>query len=218
MGKVIFSQASVRSHLWGRGIWLTGGYPHPRSGWGVSPLQVWMEGYPFPGLDGGGGFPLPRSGFGGGYPVPGLDSGVPSSQVWTGVPHCQIWMGVPTTSGLDGSTPTVQTWEEGTPYPDLGRGTPHPGQVPGWGGGTPYQNSIAYTCYAAGGMPLAFTQEDFLVLKSSSLFYHPRCSGLRIWRKGVGKPILDFIQVSPPIRSRVQGELANGMHSLLQKL
>ena len=30
------------------------------------------------------------------------------------------------------------------------------------GGGT-YWNSIACTCYAAGGMPLAFTQEDFLV-------------------------------------------------------
>ena len=29
----------------------------------------------------------------------------------------------------------------------------------GWG--TP--TSIAGTCYAAGGMPLAFTQEDFLV-------------------------------------------------------
>ena len=26
------------------------------------------------------------------------------------------------------------------------------------------QNSIACTCCAAGGMPLAFTQEDFLVL------------------------------------------------------
>ena len=30
-------------------------------------------------------------------------------------------------------------------------------------GGTPYRNSIACTCYAAGGMPLAFTQKDFLV-------------------------------------------------------
>ena len=30
-------------------------------------------------------------------------------------------------------------------------------------GGYPYRNSIACTCYAAGGMPLAFTQGDFLV-------------------------------------------------------
>ena len=32
------------------------------------------------------------------------------------------------------------------------------------GGGAPYWSSIACTCYAAGGMPLAFTQEDFLVV------------------------------------------------------
>ena len=29
--------------------------------------------------------------------------------------------------------------------------------------GSPSQNSTAHTCYVAGGMPLAFTQEDFLV-------------------------------------------------------
>ena len=40
---------------------------------------------------------------------------------------------------------------------------PRPGQIPGqWG--TPYRNSIACTCYAAGGMPFTFTQ-DFLVYK-----------------------------------------------------
>ena len=71
-----------------------------------------------------------------------------------------------------------------------GAGTPppQPGQISGWGewvrsdlrmggawvppqarsdprtgGGVPHWNSIACTCYAAGGMPLAFTQEDFLV-------------------------------------------------------
>ena len=31
------------------------------------------------------------------------------------------------------------------------------------GEGYPNQNSIACTCYAAGGIPLSFTQEDFLV-------------------------------------------------------
>ena len=53
--------------------------------------------------------------------------------------------------------------ERGYPHPDLGRGYPpfHPGQVPGQGGRvTPNRNSIAYV---AGGMPLAFTHEDFLV-------------------------------------------------------
>ena len=56
-------------------------------------------------------------------------------------------------------------------HPDLVKGVPPPpptyrsekGQVIGWGGGTPNRNSIVCTCYAAGGMPLAFTQEDFLV-------------------------------------------------------
>ena len=43
-----------------------------------------------------------------------------------------------------------------------------PGQVPGLdrgggGGSSPNQNSIACISYAAGGMPLAFTQEDLLV-------------------------------------------------------
>ena len=41
------------------------------------------------------------------------------------------------------------------------------GQVPGrWGGDTLNQNSTACTCYAAGGMLLALTQEDFLVLSN----------------------------------------------------
>ena len=43
---------------------------------------------------------------------------------------------------------TPRTWDR-VPPPDLGPGTPPPG--------------IASTCYAAGGMPLAFTPEDFLV-------------------------------------------------------
>ena len=47
----------------------------------------------------------------------------------------------------------------------LGRGyPPYPGQAPrqDWGG-TPNRKNIACTCYAASGMPIAFTQEDFLV-------------------------------------------------------
>ena len=55
----------------------------------------------------------------------------------------------------------------GTPPPDMGWDTP-----PDLGWGTPQtwdwvypprQISIASTSYAAGGVPLAFTQEDFLV-------------------------------------------------------
>ena len=43
-----------------------------------------------------------------------------------------------------------------------GYSSPCPGQIPGWGS-TPYWKSIACTCYTAGSMPLAFTQEYFLV-------------------------------------------------------
>ena len=59
-------------------------------------------------------------------------------------------MGVPLPSRPGMGIPSIQTWKGGIPHPDLGRGTPN-------------QNSIACTCYAAGGMPSAFMQEDFLV-------------------------------------------------------
>ena len=52
-----------------------------------------------------------------------------------GVPPCQVGMGYP----------PVLTW-------DLDGGYPHPNQ-----------NSMLCTWYAAGDMPFAFTQEDFLV-------------------------------------------------------
>ena len=70
----------------------------------------------------------------------------------------------------------------GTPFPGLDGGVtlfPDRG-VPtflGWGGGYPYRNSIACTCYTAGGMPLAFTQEDFLVFIVSG-GYH---DGSSLW-------------------------------------
>ena len=78
------------------------------------------------------------------YPIPGLDGGglVP------GVPPLSRsgWWRVPRV------TPD-QVWMVGG-YPD---------QV--WMGYPPpiRQSSIASTCYAVGGVPLAFTQEDFLV-------------------------------------------------------
>ena len=68
------------------------------------------------------------------------------SQVWGGTPS-QVWMGVP---------PTMTGW--GTPHHD-------------WIGYPPIrQSSIVSTCYMVGGMPLAFTQEDFLVWE----FFHLR--------------------------------------------
>ena len=47
-------------------------------------------------------------------------------------------------------------------YPLAGSTSPHPGKIPGQGG-TPYLSGIACTCYAVGGVPLAFTQEGCLV-------------------------------------------------------
>ena len=55
--------------------------------------------------------------------------------------------------------PAWGTPQQGRPclgYPPAGG--PHPGYPP-----SPIRSSIACTCYAAVGMPLAFTQEDFLV-------------------------------------------------------
>ena len=99
-----------------------------------------------PGLDGGvpdarsgGGIPHPGSGWGVPHPRSGRGGGCTPSQVWTGGTPSQVWMG-----GYLGYPP--QPGLDGVPSP------PH------------RQSSIASTCYAAGGMPLAFTQEDFLVI------------------------------------------------------
>ena len=84
----------------------------------------------------------------GGYPIPGL--------VWGVAPR-------PGLDGRGGTPPARSGWWMGTPPAGSG-----------WWGGTPpgldgvppptpiRQSSIASTCYLAGGMPLAFTQEDFL--------------------------------------------------------
>ena len=49
----------------------------------------------------------------------------------------------------------------GGPHPPTGWGW-YPNPRSGWRG-TPNRKSIACTCYMAGGMPLAFMQDDFLV-------------------------------------------------------
>ena len=114
-------------------------------------------GNPIPGQDVG--YPIPRMG---GYPIPRM-RGYPS-QVWLGgVPHHG---GYPTLSGLDGVP--HQDWRR-YPHQDWMGVAPCPG-LHGVQPPPPVrrQCSIASTRYGEGGMPLAFTQEDFLV---SSNFY-----------------------------------------------
>ena len=72
-----------------------------------------------------------------------------------GIPHPRSrWGGGYPISGLDGGFP-IQDWMGYPPPIQCWTGTPPPPSR--------RQSSIASTCYAAGGMPLAFTQEDFLV-------------------------------------------------------
>ena len=90
--------------------------------------------------------------------------------------------GVVPRSGLDG---------RGVPHPRSGQGSgwwlgggwglpgvppprPEMGYPPDLRWGTPppiTQSSIASTCYAAGGVPLVFTQEDFLFIGFIDFFY-----------------------------------------------
>ena len=121
-----------------------------------TPFQVWVGGYPISGLGRGtpsqvqvGGVPHPRSRWGTLLPPPGSGIGYPP----------QTWDGVPPRPGTGYHPPGP-----GTPPQELGPGTP-----PDLGPGIPpdqvwiRQSSTASSCYAAGGEPLAFTQEDFLV-------------------------------------------------------
>ena len=93
---------------------------------------------------------------------------LPPSQDWMGYPppirtgwgypstH-QDWIGVPTThwGWLEVTTPLP-------PPLRTGRGYPAPSGLDG-------QSSRASTCYMASGMPLAFTQEDFLLQKGRAV-------------------------------------------------
>ena len=177
----MFSQASVRPHLWGG----EGGESPHLANWGVPPSQVSMGEVPnprseqggtsFPGQDGGGGgvcvphcrseWRVPpsqvRMGGNAGYPIPGQNGGYSLPRSGLGVPPSQIRMGEGTESRSGrGGYPPSAGW--GVTL-SAGWGThscpgPRSGQ-----GGTPNWNSMTCTCYAVGGMPLAFTQEDFLV-------------------------------------------------------
>ena len=174
MGEGTVFSLFVSSHLGGvPQSGLGGGVPHPKSGQGLYPIPGLAGGYPIPGLGEGvphrvpprpgTGYP-PRPGMG--YP---LDLGWGTPQTWHGVPPRpgmgyppQTWDGVPPGPGM-GYPPDLgwvppQTWD-GVPPQDLRWGTP---PDLGWGSPPPTWD-IASFCYAAGGMPLAFTQEDFLV-------------------------------------------------------
>ena len=132
---------------------LAGGVPHPRSGRGGYPLPLTRSGWGTP-LDLEWGTPWTWDGVppgpGMGYP-PDLGWGTP--RTWDGVPP-QTWGGVPPQT-WDGVPP--QTWDGVPPRT--------------WDGVPPPTWDIASTCYAAGGMPLAFTQEDFLVFIAIILVY-----------------------------------------------
>ena len=119
-----------------------------------TPSQVWIGGgYPFPGLDGMG--VSPSDVWMGGTPFPGLDWGYPLQMVWVGDTPSQV---------RTGRHLSRTGWVY--PHPDLGRGPLPPRRSGPRVGGTPYHNSLTCSCYAVGGMPLAFTQEDFLVTVS----------------------------------------------------
>ena len=162
MGKVMFSQASVRSHLRGGGGAVPnprsrkGGYPipgldqegypillmrwevpHPRSGWGGTSSQVWTGGTPS----------LLR----GGTPIQDQDGGGTLVKTWWGYPPSKTGWG----------TPPIQDWM-GSPLCKTGWGIP-PLSKTGWGTPPPCLVSKASTCYPAGSVPLAFRQEDFFV-------------------------------------------------------
>ena len=116
-------------------------------GW-VSPSCRWGGGTLFPVQDRG--YPIARSGW----------EGVPHSKTGWGTPLPKTGWGTPL-SGLDGvpcqarwvTPPLIQDWM-GYPLP------------------VRRQSSIASTCYAAGGMPLAFTQEDFLVSYPNETYHY----------------------------------------------
>ena len=103
-----------------------------------------------------------------GYPILLMGQEIPNPRSGLGVLLSQVQMGYPIL--LMGGTP-IQDQDRGYPGVSPGWGldrVPHqdwmgvPLSRTGWG--NPSQISIASTCYAAGGMPLAFKQEDFLVV------------------------------------------------------
>ena len=144
------------------------GVPHLRSGWGGTPSQVQTGGTPSQVQTGG----TPSQVWMGRYTI--LLTGGTPSKIRTGrVPH-----GTPSRMGYPLSRPDWMEYPLSIPggYP----GVPHhprldgvpPWSKIGWhtplsrpwtGWGVPQGIGKVSTCYAGGGVPLAFMQEDFLV-------------------------------------------------------
>ena len=124
---------------------MVGGYPISGLMVGGNPiLGLMVGGYPIPGL------------MVGVYPIPGLMvGGVPhprsDGEGYLGYPPGQVWM-------VEGT--------QGTPPGQVRMG--YPPTMTGWG--TPLHQHSEHLLYAAGGMPLAFTQEDFLILEYNFYF------------------------------------------------
>ena len=117
--------------------------------------------------------------------------GTPSSW-WGGTPLSRSGWGV-TPSSWWGYHPLPRSGRGGYPIQLMG-GTPFPG-LDGWGippgkgvspwqGYPPQKTSTACTWYTAGGMPLAFTQEDFLVSFSMDITWNLNLWQLPGWTSG----------------------------------
>ena len=143
------------------------GVPHLRS-----PHQTWLGGT----LTRGTPPQVPPIRPGWGVPLLDLAWGYPKGVPHLRYPH-QTWPGVPQQGGTSPCVPPIRPgW--GVPYlrylPPIGPGWGYPN-----GGWVPHliQDNRWSTWYAAVGMPLAFTQEDFLVIHSFNLvinlFYIP---------------------------------------------
>ena len=143
----------------------------------------------------------------GGYPTSGNPPSDLAGSTPPWVPPCWIWQGG---TPLPGGYPTLGTpirpgwggtscqrvphlgYPPGRGYPCRGpphlRYTPHqtlPGGIPPAGGGYPTSGNRWSTWYAAVGMPLVFTQEDFLVLNKFNRTNRVKCKVTRNYRKTV---------------------------------
>ena len=171
-GRYCFHRYSVCPHFGGTPSSWQGGYPISGPGRGGTPSSWW-------------GYPTSRWGWGGtpsswwrstpsqvqvggvGYPIQLI--GVPHPRSRLRVPHPADGGMIPHTRFRWAYAP-IQDWMG---YHHL---SPPPSKT-GWGILAPpplrRQSSIASTCYMEGGMPLAFTQEDLLVISAITLINLP---------------------------------------------
>ena len=143
-----------------------GGYTISGVDRGGTPFQVQVVWYPIPGLDRG--VLHPADGGGEGYPIPGLDGGY-RILLMGGYPHQRLDEVPPPQSKSKWGNSRLSRTGWG-PIPWVKEWLGYPPLIEDWMGYPPpiSQSSIASTCFAADGMPLAFTQEDFLVWDEST--------------------------------------------------